>query len=161
MKYLICVLRTLFYTFFLFFSIGSIAIILNPNFFGIKYIVVKQQIKNLLFRTTFEEFKPTLKYYSYVKLSRWNDHNIVEIIEDGFMFEYHYWCKYKYIDKNGDIKINIDHVIHNWKPWEYYYLEHDKNFITEEHNRACKIRKEWIDNYRDMEIEKHRRYQID
>ena len=76
------------------------------------------------------------------------------------MFEDWYWCKYQYIDQNGEKRTNIDHVINNWKSWEYYVAEHDKNFITEEHVKASILRKEWMDKYRDPEIEKYRRYQI-
>lgn len=131
----------------------------EKEYVGIRYLVIKQSIKNIFYPTTFEDFKPYLKFASYVKLSRWNNHTIIEIIDDAFSFEYHYWCKYKYVDKNGNIGVNIDHVIHNWKPWEYYYLEYDKNFLTEEHKKAMTLRQEWIDNYRNMEIEKYRRYQ--
>lgn len=161
MCYIRCVLRTIFYLLFFIFIVSSLAIIINPNYFGIKYLIIRQSAKNIFNPTTFEEFKPKLKFYSYVKLSRWNNHHIVEIIEDAFAFEYHYWCKYRYIDEDGNEGIIIDHVIHNWKPWEYYYLEHNKDYITPEHNRAMALRKEWMNNYRDMEVEKHRRYQTD
>ena len=156
-----CSIRALLYISLLLFSFVSIYIVNYPEYWGIRYLVAKQSIKNIFNPTTFEEFKPTLKYYSYVKLSRWNNHHIINIIEDAFAFEYEYWCKYTYVDEEGNEAINIDRVIHNWKPWEYHYLEHDKNYITPEHNRAMLLRKEWMDNYRDMEIEKYRRYQID
>lgn len=155
------VLRSFFYTLLTLILICSSAVIINPEYVGIKYLIARQSIKNIFYPTTFEEFKPVLRYYSYVKLSRWNNHHILHIIEEAFAFEYEYWCKYEYIDENGKRGINIDRVIHDWKPWEYYYLEHDKNYITEEHKRAMVLREEWISKYRDMEIEKHRRYQID
>lgn len=155
-----CVLRTLIYSNLLLFSIGCLLIISYPKYLGIRYYVAKQSIKNIFYPTTFEEFKPTLFSYSYTKLCRWNNHTIIEIIEDGYMFEMWYWCKYKYVDDNGKVGVNIDHVIHNWKPWEYYYLEHDKNFHTEEHYRADKLRKEWMEKYKNPDIEKYRRYQV-
>ena len=161
MNYVRCCLRTLFYCSLLIFSCVSLLVINYPEYYGIRYFVAKQSIKNIFYPTTFEEFKPTLKYYSYVKLSRWNDHHIINIIDDAFAFESEYWCKYTYIDKYGKRGTNIDRVIHNWKPWEYHHLEYDKNYITPEHKRAMVLRKEWMDNYRDMEIEQHRRYQID
>lgn len=161
MKYLRCIARTLFYTLLTLFTLTSIQLIFYPEYWGIRLLVARQSIKNIFHPTTFEEFKPTLRYYSYVKLSRWNNHHIIDIIEDAFAFEYEYWCKYTYIDENGKQGVNIDRVIHNWKPWEYHYLEHDKDYITPEHNRAMALRKEWMDNYRDMEIEQYRRYQID
>jgi hypothetical protein len=161
MKTIKCIFRTLFYSILLLFTICSLLIISNPKRFGITYYAIKQSATNIFFPTTFEEFRPKLVLYSYTKLSRWNDHNIIEIIEDGFMFESWYWCKYRYIDDKGETKVNIDHVIHNWKPWEYYYFEENKNFLTPEHIRADNLRKEWMTKYRDPEIEKYRRYQID
>lgn len=152
--------RTFLYTSLILFTICSLVIILDPRSVGVKYLVVGHSIKNIFYPTTFEEFKPTLKYYSQVKLMIWNNHTITNIIEDAFAFEYDYWCKYEYIDEYGNTGVNIDRVINNWKTWEYYYLEHDKNFMTEEHKKAMVLRKEWMNNYRDVEIEQHRRYQI-
>ena len=149
------------YSSLLLLAITTFATLYEPEYIGIRYYVVKQSVKNIFYPTTFEEFKPTLRFYSYVKLSRWNNHHIIDIIEDAFAFEYEYWCKYTYIDKDGKRGVNIDRVIHNWKPWEYYYLEHNKNYMTQEHKRAMALRQEWMDNYKDVEIEQHRRYQID
>jgi hypothetical protein len=161
MIYLRCVIRTVFYILLTAFTLTSLQVIRNPEDSAIKYLLIKQSTKNIFNRTTFEEFKPKLKYYSILKLKTWNNHfEGFEIIEDGFMFEDWYWCKYQYIDQNGEKRTNIDHVINNWKSWEYYVAEHDKNFITEEHVKASILRKEWMDKYRDPEIEKYRRYQI-
>lgn len=161
MIYLKCVIRTVFYILLTAFTLTSLQVIRSPEDSAIKYLLIKQSAKNIFDRTTFEEFKPTLRYYSILKLQAWNKHfEGFEIIEDGFMFEDWYWCKYQYIDQNGEKRTNIDHVINNWKSWEYYVAEHDKNFITEEHVKTSILRKEWMDKYRDPEIEKYRRYQI-
>jgi len=155
------IIRTIIYSALFIFAICCLLIISYPKYFGIRYYVIKQSISNIFYPVSFKDFRDDLVLYSYTKLSRWNNHQIIEIIEDGFLFEMWYWCKYRYIDKNGQVQINIDHVIHNWKPWEYRYFEDDKNFLTEDHYRADKLRKEWIEKYKNPAIEQYRRYQID
>lgn len=161
MKTFKTIIRTIIYSALLIFATGCLLIVSYPKYFGIRYYVIKQSISNIFYPVSFTEFRDDLVFYYYTKLSRWNDHQIIEIIEDGFMFETWYWCKYKYIDQNNKVGINIDHVIHNWKPWEYGYFEENKNFLTEEHLRAEKLRQEWMAQYKNNEIEKYRRYQIE
>ena len=154
------IVRFLFYPIFMSFVLVSSIFIHNPEHFSLQYLVGKQVYKNIFQRPTFEEVKPALLFYSRAKIQIWNNHwDGFEIIEDGFRFESDYWCKYRYIDAAGMERINIDHVINDWKSWEYYILEHDKNFMTQEHLKATKIRQEWMDEYKNPDVEKHRRYQ--
>jgi hypothetical protein len=138
-------MKKYFYFILALFSISAGCVIYNPERVGILSLIVYKSYNNIFHRVKFEDIRHKLRHRASKHISFRNEHwNGFEIIEDAFMFEEIYWCKYSYINSLGVRVVNIDKAEVLWKTWEYYYLEFDKDFKTEEHLRGEALRNEWL-----------------
>lgn len=122
----ITVFRTLFYQFFLIFIGLSIGFIVNAEWFGVKSLLINKSVQNIFFPLDYEN-DPHLQKF----INGWGSYKIYmqlqcppefEIIDENVYYnEELYWCKYKYLDKDGLIKIDEATTRVRWKTWEYYY----------------------------------------
>lgn len=124
MSHLKTVCRTLFYQFFGLFVGLSIGFILSPEWVGNKQVLVERSIKNIFFPLKYnEQLEKAVKGYGAYKVYVSNGYpKEFEIIDECVYYnEEFYWCKYKYVDNKGNIKLAEDITRVRWKTWEYNY----------------------------------------
>jgi hypothetical protein len=121
---LITVCRTIFYQFFLLFVGLSIGFILNAEWVGIKSLIVERSINNIFFPIEYDShMERWVKGWGAFKVFHQADcPDEFEIIDENvYANEEYYWCRYKYRDKNGNLKFDEGLSRVRWKTWEHYY----------------------------------------
>lgn len=154
---LITVLRTLFYQFFLVFIGLSIGFILNPEWFGIKSLLINKSVNNIFFPLDYENdqqlrnfVKSWGAYKIYVLKNSPKDFEIID--ENVYYNDEWYWCRFKYIDDKGKLCFDEGSTRVKWKTWEYYY-DYDILDTPEKIQKEIEKTKQDIEN-RKKEIEK-------
>lgn len=118
------VLRTLFYQFFLIFIGLSIGFIMNAEYVGMKSLLVQKSVKNIFDPIEYDQqMERWVKGWGAFKVYSQKDKpEDFEIIDENVYYnDEWYWCRFKYKDKNGNIKIEEATARVKWKTWEYYY----------------------------------------
>lgn len=161
---LITVCRTLFYQFFLIFVGLSIGFILNPEWFGIKSLLIDKSVQNIFFPLDYEN-DPQLRHF----IKSWGAYKVYaikgnpkdfEIIDEHVYYnDEWYWCRFKYVDGNGKIVFDEGTARVKWKTWEYYYdyeiLDTPEKIRKniEENKRAIEKRQQEIEKAKEKEKE--------
>ena len=116
----------------------SVGFILNAEYLGWKYPVVRTSIYNTFFPVDFEDEGVLEWLYNTgrMKIYAFNSYpQDFKVIEEAMAAEEWYWVKFSYTDENGDRKTKIDHIRVRWKPWEYYYEDEAREVWSEEEMR--------------------------
>lgn len=154
---LLTVLRTLFYQFMLLFIGLCIGFIINPEWVGMKSILVNKSVNNIFFPLDYEN-DPQLKQF----IKSWGAYKVYanikypagfEIVDENIYYnDEWYWCRYKYLDENGLVKFDEATTRVKWKTWEYYY-DYEILDTPEKIRQSIERNKFEIEN-RNKEIEK-------
>lgn len=153
----ITVLRTLFYQFFLLFVGLSIGFILNAEWCGIKGLLIKKSVDKIFFPIEYnEQMERWVKGWGAYKVyASKNYPDGFEIIDENIYHnEEWYWCRFKYVDKDKNIKFDEGTARVRWKTWEQYY-EHEVLDTPEKIIERIEKDKKEIEN-RKKEIERSR-----
>lgn len=152
----ITVCRTLFYQFLLLFVGLSVGFILNPEWIGIKSVLIDRSVKNIFFPLDYEN-DPQLRHL----IQTWGAYKVYiskgspksfEILDQSVYYnDEFYWCRFKYIDKKGDLRFDEGTARVRWKTWEYYY-DYDVIDTPEKIKESIKKEKEEIEK-RQREID--------
>lgn len=153
------VCRTLFYQFFALFVGISVGFIINPEWAGIKGLIINKSIHNIFFPIEYDENMERLvkgwgAYAIYIKNNTPNDFEIID--EHVFANEEFYWCRFKYRDKQNKLMFAEDTHRVRWKTWEYYYQDSGIINDTQEAEDLLRLYENDI-NKRKKEIEESKK----
>lgn len=119
------VIRTLFYQLLLICILFSSLFILNPSWFGKKYVLVERSIYNIFFPVEYDQ-----DVEDYVKLMGslriWTELNYpsgFKVIEDRIVNKEFYKAIVTYLDSSGQTKTEFKMTRVRWQTWEYHYDE--------------------------------------
>lgn len=118
------IFRTLFYQFFLLFIGLSIGFIINPEWVGVKSLIIEKSVNNIFFPIKYDEhMERWVKGWGSYKVYMFKNQPLeFEIIDEHvYANEEYYWCRFKYKDKDNKIKFDEGKCRVRWKTWEYYY----------------------------------------
>lgn len=150
------VARTLFYQFFLIFVGLSVGFILNAEWVGIKSLIIQRSVNNIFFPIEYDEHmerwvKGWGAFKVYMDKNQPQEFEIID--EHVYANEEYYWCRFKYKDKKGTIKIDEGVSRVRWKTWEYYYESEEILDTPEKVRESIEKGKEQTEK-RKLEIEK-------
>ena len=115
-------LRTLFYQLFLTFTIAAITFIVMPEQVGFRSMTLYMSYMNHFHPVEFERALPMLKAMGQFRI--WVNNKTPKkfrVIEEAMCGEEWYWCKFEYVNSQGNLVTDIQSTRLRWKPWEYYY----------------------------------------
>lgn len=113
--------RTIFYQFFLVFVGLSLGLIIYPEWFGSKTLVVNKSIGNIFFHPTFEEVKPGVMYVGRLRLWTYLDcPEDLDIYDEEMLSEELYVCNYDFT-RDGKKLTGSYQTFIKWKSWETGY----------------------------------------
>lgn len=121
--------RTLFYQLLFICILFSSLFLLNPSWFGKKYILIERSIYNIFFPIEYNQ-----NVENYVKdmgsLKIWIELNYPEkfkVVDDAVVNKEFYWAIVSYVDTNGQQKQEFKTTRIRWQTWEYHYEEENSN----------------------------------
>lgn len=156
------VFRTIFYQFFLLFIGLSVGFIINAEWVGIKSLIIERSINNIFFPIEYnEQMERWIKGWGSYKIYMLKNQPLeFEIVDENIYYnEEWYWCRYKYKDKNGNIKFDEGNCRVKWKTWEYYY-DHEVLDTPEKISKRIKEDKEKTEK-RKKEIEQAKEKELE
>ena len=147
------VFRTIFYQFLLLFAGISLGFIANAEWVGMKSIIIEKSAKNIFCPPEYDERLERLvkNWGSYKVFMAKNRPDEFEVIDENVYYnDEWYWCRYKYRDESGKLRLSEGTTRVKWKTWEQYY-DHEVLDTPEKIREQIRKHKENIEK-REREI---------
>lgn len=117
--------RTLFYQLLFICIVSSSLFILNPSWFGKKYVLIERSMYNIFFPVEYnEDVEDYVRFMGSLRI--WTELNYpagFKVLEDRIINKEFYKAIVSYIDSDGKEHQEFKMTRVRWQTWEYHYDE--------------------------------------